>query len=316
MNCGSAFSHTNQIVKPINTKYKTPRKKQIPKTLKLNENQIKNSSKSCDIISQIKEDIDNEYINLKESIIKGKHINDICSICHEKLGRDDVALTSCYHIFHYNCLIAFRELSIPTKQKCPKCKSKYTFEVINMEKVFQNASAIKIQKVVRGFLLRRKLEFILPQDSSMYNKIMSRKTKENNTKLIDVVENQSDAVDAILTSINQELEWSRSLMKAIEIKEKVVDWDSIRKEIKTKGLGTCSICLREIKENECTITSCKHCFHTKCLNQWTHYCSRNEKLQNTCPVCRSFYQTEKFIAHKRQFELPQLVEDSYTFHII
>ena len=310
--CGSYLSHTSQIVKPVNTRYKTPRIKSISNT----QTQISKSSKSCDVIAPAQNTIDQNYIHLKESVSKGKHINDICSICHEKLGGDDVAITSCYHLFHYNCLIAFRELSLPTKQKCPKCKSTYSFEPIKMDKVFLNASAVKIQKVVRGYLLRRKLEYILPQDCDIYNKIISKKAKENSAKLVDVVENQSDAVDAILMSINQELEWSRSLMKAIEVKEKNIDWDSIRKEIKSKGIGVCSICLREIKPSECTITSCKHCFHTKCLDQWTCYCSKNEKMQNTCPVCRSFFQKEKYIAHKREFELPKLVEDSYAFHII
>ena len=306
----------------LNSKYQTPKQYKVhlpsisnPKKRAQSKMQSKPISKSLNTISPLNP-IDTQYISLKQSIEAGKHVDDICSICKEQLNQQEVALTTCHHIFHFSCLQAFRNLSLPKTHKCPICRSEYSFEKINAEKAYLNACAIKIQKVIRGFLFRRKLEHILQPNTYFYQNIVSKKAKENNTKLIDAVENQNDVVDAILTSINQELEWSRSLMKAIEVKEQKVDWNAIRKEIKTKGIGLCPICLRTINNHECAITSCKHCFHIRCLDEWNEYCIRNEKGQKTCPVCRSFFQTERFIEHKRKFELQKLEEDCYAFHII
>jgi len=42
----------------------------------------------------------------------------------------------------------------------------------------------------------------------------------------------------------------------------------------------CSICMSDIQSNELTRLSCKHAFHTKCIQTWEAYSTR-------CPLCRS-----------------------------
>ena len=44
-------------------------------------------------------------------------------------------------------------------------------------------------------------------------------------------------------------------------------------------LQKCPICFEKIQENEIATTSCKHYYHSKCLNKWL-------STKNTCPICR------------------------------
>lgn len=46
----------------------------------------------------------------------------------------------------------------------------------------------------------------------------------------------------------------------------------------------CSICMSDIQSNELLRLSCKHAFHTKCIQTWEGYSTR-------CPLCRSRFNT-------------------------
>jgi hypothetical protein len=41
----------------------------------------------------------------------------------------------------------------------------------------------------------------------------------------------------------------------------------------------CSICLKDINNNDKFITNCNHIFHLKCINKWY-------KISDKCPLCR------------------------------
>jgi len=50
--------------------------------------------------------------------------------------------------------------------------------------------------------------------------------------------------------------------------------------------NTCSICVENFKEKEKIYKlPCFHCFHAPCIVPWL-------KLHNTCPICRSEYETD------------------------
>ena len=42
----------------------------------------------------------------------------------------------------------------------------------------------------------------------------------------------------------------------------------------------CPICYEEIKGKDAKVTSCKHSFHSECLQRWT-------RCNSTCPMCRT-----------------------------
>jgi hypothetical protein len=107
--------------------------------------------------------------------------------------------------------------------------------------------------------------------------------------LVDAIENQSDAVDAILASIDKELDWARTVMSAVDARDRVVDWVSVRRKIERQGRGACSICLLDIFGADCVVTSCEHCFHASCLASWLDFCHK-EDTTALCPVCRSPFQ--------------------------
>lgn len=41
----------------------------------------------------------------------------------------------------------------------------------------------------------------------------------------------------------------------------------------------CSICLKDINDNNKFITDCNHIFHIECINKWY-------KISHRCPLCR------------------------------
>ena len=68
---------------------------------------------------------------------------------------------------------------------------------------------------------------------------------------------------------------------------------------KNKDNENCSICcdqiIHKLTSKSVWILECKHVFHTKCLKEW-------EKIQPTCPVCRSYIKTTPEGEEKRQEE--------------
>ena len=68
---------------------------------------------------------------------------------------------------------------------------------------------------------------------------------------------------------------------------------------KNKDNENCSICcdliLAKPTSKSVWVLECKHMFHTKCLKEW-------EKIQATCPVCRTYIKTTPEGEQKRQEE--------------
>ena len=54
-------------------------------------------------------------------------------------------------------------------------------------------------------------------------------------------------------------------------------------------LNLCPIC-QDNADLPRTTLSCRHSFHTKCINEWYKFCSSGGKIP-TCPGCRAVIQT-------------------------
>lgn len=246
-----------------------------------------NSSRSHSVFPLISNEV---YI--KSEIEKGKYVKQKCSFCETAFSINDLAILTCGHVFHLQCLMNFRKNSNPRNHMCPICRQLYHYNEIKAQDIYQNYAATLIQKHFRGYIFRKHIGEIAPPGSMMHKKWVLSRAKNASVLLVDAIENQSDAVDAILASIDRELDWARSVMNAVEVQEKEIDWDSVKLKIESRGCGACPICLRDIDFSDCMITSCEHCFHSTCLKQWLSVCE-NESNATTCPVCRSAFQFKR-----------------------
>jgi len=220
----------------------------------------------------------------------------LCPVCSLECSNDNVVVLSCGHILHHSCINGFRRISRLSRPLCPVCHLPYRIVEYNINDYEKNQCAMLIQRVIRGYLVRKSIHVIAPTGSAMHKKWVLSQAQMASVKLTTAIENQSDIVDAVLYSIDAELEWARSIMKAAEIREREIDWDGIKKKQMISGIGTCPICLQSIDKKECEITSCGHCFHTNCLQSWNQFCAFDQK-QPTCPQCRSFFQHQPLCDH-------------------
>ena len=245
------------------------------------------------------------FSSLKRNAENGQNINDNCPICNKQLGTDNVVILSCGHIVHRICLTSFGRISsLNSKPKCPICHCVYQIDQLNIDPNKKEKCALLIQRVFRGYLVRRNLEQIAPPGSLMMKRIIVKKAEKASNKLTTAMEHQNDAVDAMINSIDHELEWARNVMRSVEAQVKEVNWKEVRNQILLRNEWRCTICLRIIDPNECEITSCGHCFHADCLNSWMNYCS-SENNQPNCPECRAFFQHRKL----REYHRPKRFAD-------
>ena len=69
----------------------------------------------------------------------------------------------------------------------------------------------------------------------------------------------------------------------------------------------CSICLKDINNNDKFITDCNHIFHIECINKWY-------KISHRCPLCRhsKFYiniKSREINYWKRAKEIQSLIDN-------
>jgi hypothetical protein len=115
------------------------------------------------------------------------------------------------------------------------------------------------------------------------------KAQETSTRLANVIDHQNDAIDAMLSALDADLEYSRSIMRAMEEREKEVDWRVIKQKAVERNQTECPVCLREMDVHHCEVTSCAHLFHRACLESWLAFCGAQDRPP-TCPVCRGTFQ--------------------------
>jgi hypothetical protein len=108
------------------------------------------------------------------------------------------------------------------------------------------------------------------------------------------IDHQNDQIDAMLSALDADLEYSRNLMRAMEERERQVDWADVKRKAVERTNSECPVCLREMQQSQCEVTSCGHLFHQKCLESWLTFCGAQDK-QPTCPVCRSLFQRQHLV---------------------
>lgn len=233
-----------------------------------------------------------QFETVKIEAQKRGFYNESCPICLEKFGPDNMVLLSCSHLLHATCLMNFRRFVRSGHYLCPVCRQPYEFVQVKAESAYHHRMAMNIQRVFRGFLIRNKLDELAPQGSELHRKWVITKAHLASDKLVSAVDKQSDAIDAVLGSIDNDLEWARGIMKAIEQRERAIDWYEVKKKKLQEGLGECPVCIRQMNSHNASVTSCGHCFHTRCLSSWLRFCNDSSQAP-TCPVCRSGFQCEK-----------------------
>ncbi|OHS98520.1 hypothetical protein TRFO_35052 [Tritrichomonas foetus] len=235
-----------------------------------------------------------QFETVKIDAQKRGFYNESCPICLEKFGPDNLVLLSCSHLLHATCLMNFRKFTRGQRHLCPVCRSPYEFVEVKAEGAYHDRCARLIQRVVRGFLIRDKIGREAPPGSYLHRRWVISKAQDASTRLVRAMDNQSDAVDAMLSSIDADLEYARSVMRAAEERDKVIDWDSIKFKCLEREDDECPVCLRKMAPDESSVTSCGHMFHTTCLNSWLSFC-QNQNNQPTCPVCRAIFQHVEMI---------------------
>ena len=243
---------------------------------------------------------DEQFETVKIEAEKRGFFNEACPICLEKFGPDNMVLLSCSHLLHATCLMNFRKFSRGHANLCPVCRQPYEFVQVKAEAAYNNRCAIDIQRVFRGFMVRNKLGELAPEGSELHRRWVLSRAHLASDRLVSAVDRQSDAIDAVLGSIDHDLEWARAVMRAAEEQGREIDWSAVKQKAVERCAGDCPVCLRPMKESDSAVTSCGHMFHIKCLQSWLKFCEGSSQTP-TCPCCRSPFQWEPI--------QPQIVTD-------
>ena len=134
----------------------------------------------------------------------------LCPICLEEFNSENQIILSCSHVFHSKCLKSFEQ---HTKIKmCPICRRKdYDSRLTDQgTKFFKEKSAIRIQKIWRGYW-QRKLFFerILPghKISSLYlrRKLMGYKLKVIGLRMDKKMNEKNKVTKKIIENIEKNI---------------------------------------------------------------------------------------------------------------
>ena len=235
---------------------------------------------------------DEQFETVKIEATKRGFFDEVCPICLEKFGPDNMVILSCSHLLHATCLMNFRKFSRGHQNLCPVCRQPYEFVEVRAESAYNNNCAREIQRVFRGFMVRNKLGELAPEGSELHRKWVINRAHLASDRLVSAVDRQSDAIDAVLGSIDHDLEWARAIMRAAEEQGKEVDWTAVKRTaVERCSNEDCPVCLRPMKESDSAVTSCGHMFHIKCLQSWLKFCEASSQTPS-CPCCRSPFQWE------------------------
>ena len=56
------------------------------------------------------------------------------------------------------------------------------------------------------------------------------KAQKASTQLATAIDDQNDAVDAVLLSIDKELDWARNIMRSVDVKAQNINWDNLKSQ--------------------------------------------------------------------------------------
>ena len=248
---------------------------------------------------------DTEWRSVEGKTLGRTDISNECPICYEKLGFMPQVVLNCSHVFHKSCIESYEKY---TSQKCcPICrKSDYEKKPFTEGmKAYIDLSIKRIQGLTRGRLARILLYNLLSVKSY---KIQNKKWKtlligyrlyKLNHKVIKAEKDFSNKVNKVL--FNTELSSGtmddifkycnlahveKKLESINKTRADKLNWEEIRKKADSLCQTTCSICYSGIQHKECTLLSCGHIYHCKCMESFEKY----DILKTLkCPMCRYLY---------------------------
>ena len=123
-----------------------------------------------------------EFNNIFEYINNIKY-NEICSICHEKIIKNNMLITDCCHSFCINCFLSWKEKN----KKCPQCRQ--NLEMKNITHIIENQNINIIDFYKIDYLTRfigTKLSFIIKYiyENSIINNVLFL---SNNNNILNIV---------------------------------------------------------------------------------------------------------------------------------
>jgi len=270
-----------------------------------------------------------EWVQIEEKN-KKREDHHSCPICLEgfKTPNNQIIL-SCSHVFHKTCLSNFEKFS--KSKVCPICR-RQNYEKKNYDQGFMTYltnQIIKLQKMVRGFLVRRKLYLELQKTykatSTLFkrrllgfklqllNEKMSKKVrtrqKETEKLFVEIDKNLDDKNDfsskllEIQNIQKQTMENIQAVIPTITQKKNLViennhqhtelsgKWKEIHKVAVLRNEHNCAICFGDLKNGKkLYLLNCTHLFHYDCLVSFEYY---SIFTQHSCPVCRSDYEKKE-----------------------
>ncbi|EFC39536.1 hypothetical protein NAEGRDRAFT_72718 [Naegleria gruberi] len=232
---------------------------------------------------------DSQWNNVERNLVTNRlsHLEDGCPICFESFAFNDiVCITNCGHVYHQNCLQSFERCNIWRKRSCPMCRLEdYQRKETKLHlSLLKNTCALMVQSLCRGNVMRkiyRRLYFAKYPDR--HEKYCVSKLSSINERLESRVIQDEKNVDDFLKRIDEQVKQSLLILNMQEDQWNKVESKALGREEKDEE---CPICLCAFKGRKCTITSCGHIFHEKCLSSFEKFIeSKNQK----CPVCRQIY---------------------------
>ncbi|KAI8913644.1 hypothetical protein EDD86DRAFT_201121 [Gorgonomyces haynaldii] len=210
-----------------------------------------------------------------------------CAICQQHFYRPKQVLLSCSHMFHRSCIENYEKYV--HGRKCPMCRCTNYEKRLTSDgyELVRLKSAIKIQKIWRGFRTRKTLvpllESRVPNDPQLRQKYYVKKIGQCTDQLQDSVRKSKREIELLFSQMDLELNKSRQAIDQLEQQrpqELTQEWQNILSKARSRQLE-CPICLCGLKD-QVALTSCGHLYHSQCLNSF-------ERAGTQCPLCRQEY---------------------------
>jgi len=232
----------------------------------------------------------------KTAVDRGSHLRP-CPICCDHFGTQPQVILSCSHVFHSACLKSFEKFS--GNVVCPICRAKdYQAKLIDDgARIFKQRSIVVIQSWFRGYIARKKyfelLDKFPPSHPLVKRQHLIRKLKQTTKQMVKQVDKKQDALDLLFAQMESNLQLSKMAMEAAEIRGTLLapdQWSSASVEWQKRDESDCPICMSNLRsKKKCTLLSCSHLFHEKCLLNFENFQINVSKKSPVCPICRGTY---------------------------
>ena len=252
-----------------------------------------------------------------------------CAICREPFHAQKQVLLSCTHVFHKVCLQNFERLCCASERSCPICRHrKYQKRMITEGAVqFERAACVAVQCAWRTARARRDLaarrEAWLQGgggDPARRQRWVTEQIAERSARLDAAAAGRQSAVESVLRSISDNLVRTRDVVARVELKA-TVDWARSAAAARGREESSCPICMGDLGAlsgaaqpplgptcgppaaslrraaraqkaafaRPCSLLSCSHVFHAKCLDAFEAFALDQGSGDCLCPICRQAY---------------------------